>query len=144
MTVSVSRREQVLAALHARLAAGLAAEVLRNEVLPQRVPDCGVAILYDGSPGQPAVTLSPLTYHYEHRAEIEVVMQPSHDRETRFDALLAGIGTALAADRTLGGLCDWVEPEAPAPVDLPVDGAPSLRAASVAVRLHYTTTDPLA
>jgi hypothetical protein len=38
--------------------------------------------------------------------------------------LCASIGAALAADRTPGGLCDWVEAEAPRPVDLPVDGAP--------------------
>ena len=39
------------------------------------------------------------------------------------------IGTALEADRTLGGLCDWVEPEAPASVDLPIEGAAALKAA---------------
>ena len=39
-------------------------------------------------------------------------------RDAAFDALAAGLGTALSADRTLGGLCDWVEAEAPRPVDL--------------------------
>ena len=57
--------------------------------------------------------------------------------------LCASIGTALAADRTLGGLCDWVEAEAPRPVDLPVEGAASLKAATIAVVLHYATDDPL-
>ena len=47
-------------------------------------------------------------------------------------------------DRTLGGLCDWVEAEAPRPVDLPVEGAASLKAAVIPVILHYTTADPLA
>ena len=44
-----------------------------------------------------------------------------------FDSLIAAIGTALEADRTLGGLCDWVEPEAPASVDLPIEGAAALK-----------------
>jgi len=42
------------------------------------------------------------------------------------------------------GLCDWVEAEAPRPVDLPVEGAASLKAAVITVVLHYSTADPLA
>lgn len=117
-------RETILAALHSRLSA-LAANVLRGEVLPERVPAGGLLILRDGEPGEPEVTLSPLTYHYQHRAEIEAVVQGT-DRDGAFDMLCASIGTVLAADRTLGGLCDWVEAEAPQPVDLPVEGAASL------------------
>ncbi|PKP68102.1 MAG: acyl-CoA transferase, partial [Alphaproteobacteria bacterium HGW-Alphaproteobacteria-5] len=55
----------------------------------------------------------------------------------------ADIGTALAADRTLGGLCDWAEAEAPEPVDMPIEGAAALKAAVVTVVLHYATPDPL-
>ncbi len=135
-------RETILAALHARLSA-LPATVLRGDVLPERVPAEGLVILRDGEPGEPEATLSPLRYHYQHRAEIEAVVQ-SADRDTTFDSLCASIGTALAADRTLGGLCDWVEAEAPRPVDLPVEGAASLKAAVISVILHYTTADPLA
>jgi hypothetical protein len=50
----------------------------------------------------------------------------------------------IAADRTLGGLCDWLEPEAPRPVDLPVDGAAILKAAVIPIVLHYSAADPLA
>ena len=135
-------RETVLAALHARLQT-LASTVLRDEVLPERIPPAGLIILRDGQPGDPEVTLSPLRYHFQHRAELEVIVQGANDRATAFDTLIAAIGTALAADRTLGGLCDWVEAEAPASVDLPVDGAISLKAAIVTVVLHYTTADPL-
>jgi len=135
-------RETILAALHARLAA-LAATVLRGAVLPERVPAGGLLILRDGEPGEPDITLSPLAYHYQHRAEIEAVVQ-SGDRDAAFDTLCTGVGAALAADRTLGGLCDWVEAEAPRPVDLPVEGAASLKAAVIPVVLHYTTADPLA
>ena len=136
-------RETILAALHARLQT-LAATVLRDEVLPERIPPAGLIILRDGQPGEPEVTLSPLRYHFQHRAELEVIVQGANDRATAFDSLMAAIGAALVADLTLGGLCDWVEAEAPASVDLPVDGAVSLKAAVVAVVLHYSTSDPLA
>ena len=118
-------------------------EVLRGEVLPERVPAAGLLILRDGDPGEPEVTLSPLMYHYQHRAEIEAVVQ-GPDRDALFDTLCASIGTVFAADRTLGGLCDWVEAEGPHPVDLPVEGAASLKAAVIPVVLHYSTTEPLA
>ncbi|KPQ04619.1 MAG: hypothetical protein HLUCCA12_16650 [Rhodobacteraceae bacterium HLUCCA12] len=107
------------------------------------MPAEGLLILRDGEPGEPEVTLSPLAYHYQHRAEIEAVVQ-GPDRDVAFDTLTASIGSALAADRTLGGLCDWVEAEAPRPVDLPVEGAASLKAAVIPVVLHYSTADPLA
>jgi hypothetical protein len=138
-----TRRETVLTALHARLKP-LASLVLRDEILPERIPPVGLIILRDGQPGEPEVTLSPLRYHYQHRAELEVVVQVPDGRASAFDNLIASIGTALEADRSLGGLCDWVEAEAPASVDLPVEGAAALKAAVITVVLHYTTTGPLA
>jgi hypothetical protein len=78
------------------------------------VPSEGLLILRDGDPGDPEVTLSPLRYHYQHRTEIEAVVQGT-DRDASFDTLIASAGAALAADRTLGGLCDWIEAEAPRP-----------------------------
>ena len=95
-----SPRESILAALHARLQT-LAAPVLRGEVLPERLPSTGMIILRDGKPGDPEVTLSPLTYFYEHRAELEVLIQAGTGRNALFDALTADIGTVLAANRTL-------------------------------------------
>lgn len=136
-------REAILSALHALLQTQ-PAPVLRGEVLPERAPAAGLLILRDGDPGDPAVTLSPLRYHYQHRAEIEAVVQSATNRDATFDTLASGIGAALSADRTLGGLCDWVEAEAPRPVDLAVDGAATLKAAVITIMLHYATSDPLA
>lgn len=136
-----SPRETLLATLHSTLST-LPATVLRGEVLPERIPTAGFLVLRDGEPGAPEVTISPLTYHYEHQVEIEVVIQGA-DREARFDALCLGLGTLIAADRTLGGLCDWIEAEAPKPVDLAFEGAASLKAAVLTITLHYTTSDPL-
>ncbi len=138
-----TRRETILQALHALLQTQ-PAPVLRGEVLPERVPAAGLLILRDGDPGEPAVTLSPLRYHYQHRAEVEAVVQIATGRDMAFDTLATGVGNALAAERTLGGLCDWVEAEAPRTVDLAVDGAATLKAAVIPILLHYSTSDPLA
>jgi hypothetical protein len=138
----MTQRETILSALHGLLQT-LPATVLRGGVLPERVPAVGLMILRDGNPGEPGVTLSPLTWHYQHRAELEVVVQANAGRDADFDHLIAQIGAALSADRTLGGLCDWVEAEAPEPVDLPIEGATSLRAAIIPVVLHYSVGDPL-
>jgi hypothetical protein len=137
----MSARETILTALHARLSM-LPATALRGDVLPERIPTNGLLILRDGDPGEPEVTLSPLRYHYLHRAEIEAVVQ-GPDRDADFDTLTASIGAVVAFDRTLDGLCDWIEAEAPQPVDLPVEGAASLKAALITIVLQYSTQDPL-
>ena len=140
----MSTREAILAALFTSLQTIIGPKVLRNDVLPQRIPAGGILILRDGDPGEPEVTLSPLTYHYEHRAEIEVLVQQKTNQDAAFDTLTVAIGTKIESNRTLGGLCDWVEPEAPASIDLPIEGAAALKAAVITVVLHYTTTGPLA
>jgi hypothetical protein len=136
-------RETILTALADLLRLIPYVPVLRGEVLPERVPAAGLIILRDGDPGDPAVTLSPLLYHYDHRAELEVIVQGAN-RDTDFATLCGQIGAVIAADHTLGGLCDWVEAEAPRPVDLAIEGAASLKAAVIPVVLHYSATDPLA
>lgn len=139
--MSQTSREASFESLFGMLSS-LASVARRNENLPERIPPEGLLILRDGDPGEPEVTLSPLTYHFEHRAELEVILQGT-DRDARFDALCQSIAALLAADRTLGGLCDWIEAEAPRPVDLPIDGAAPLKAAVIPVVLHYSAPDPL-
>lgn len=139
----ITRRDTVLKALHeALLAIPGGVIVLRNAVLPERIPDAGLLILRDGTPGTPEVTLSPLRWHWQHRAELEVFLRGT-DLDDRFDTLTAAVGGVLAGDCTLGGICDWIEAEAPEPADLPVEGASTIRAAVLGITLHYTTADPL-
>lgn len=143
-----SQREQILVALVAALKSTVrpsaARDVQRGAAIPVTIPSGGLVILRDGEPGEPEVTLSPLRYHYTHRAEAEVFLQAdSATRDAKFDAICVKIGEAAAADRTLGGLCDWVEAQAPRPADLPVEGGAPIKAAIVPIVLHYTTTDPL-
>jgi hypothetical protein len=66
------------------------------------VPTASILILRDGEPGEPEVTLSPLRYHYQHRAELEIVVEAGSGRAGAFDDLITAIGTELEADRTLG------------------------------------------
>lgn len=141
-----STRETILQRLYAALELTLnplQVDLRRNDVLPTKINPNGLVIQRDGDPGEPETTFSPLLYHYEHRAEVEVFVQPGSDREALFDDLCRAIGAAVVADRTLGGLCDWTEAEAPAPDDTPIDGAVTYRAAVIGVRLHYAVSDPL-
>ena len=137
-------REQILSALMVRLQSISAATVKREEPLPEKISAGGLVILRDGDPGEPEVLLSPLTYLWQHRAEIEVVVQKAAaEAPAALDALLAEIGMALSSDRTLGGLVDWVEWSAPHTRDLAIDGAAGLKGAVVTVTLHYVSSDPL-
>jgi hypothetical protein len=140
--------EAALQALFAtiRAAAPSGVDVRRNEPLPVDLPAAGLVLVTDGTPGEPEETLSPHRYHYQHTARLEVIVEgaTAAARDTAFDALLRTVGTALAADRTLGGVCEWCEPMAPEAVELAVEGTLPMKAATVDVMLHYTTADPLA
>lgn len=140
-----SKREQVLQAVLALIAGALpGAEVKRNLAKPERIPAGGLVIIHDGDPGEPEITLSPLTYLYTHRIPIEVaVHQPAAPREQALDAILGQIGAAVAGDRTLGGLCDFLEAEAPATADVETTGALAGRWANAAIIAVYGTADPL-
>lgn len=140
--------ESVLAALHSAIAAAAPAGafVARNAMLPERVPAAGILIVRDGDPGEPEFLFSPPVYFYEHRAEVDIVVDGAGEaaRDAAFDTLKAAVGAALAADRTLGGLCDHALGEAPSPLELPIEGAEGLKAATIGVILQYAVSDPLA
>ena len=140
------KSETILKAFYAALQGALPAGAThaRNGSLPAKIPAAGHAVLRDGDPGDPEVTLSPLAYHYEHRAEVEVLIElPPATREEAFDAMVRAVGAVILVDRTLGGLCDWIEGEAPAPLSIAIEGAEGWKAATITVLLHYTSSDPL-
>lgn len=140
-----TRREEILLALLVRLQTIPNAIIKREEPLPETVPAAGLVILRDGDPGEPEVLLSPLSYLWQHQADIEVVIQTSsNEASAALDILLSEIGAALADDRTLGGLVDWIEWTGPQTQDLAIDGAAGLKGAIVTVTLHYASSDPLA
>jgi hypothetical protein len=141
-----SRREEVLEALLALIGNALpSAKVERNAAKPERIPAGGLVIVRDGDPGDPEVTLSPLTYIYTHRipVEIGVLATAPLTREQVLDAILVAIGAAVEDDRTLGGLCDFIEPEAPSTDDLVATGTVAGRWADAVILATYATPNPL-
>jgi hypothetical protein len=142
----LSTREQVLSALFDRLRSAGGATVRRNEALPRAVPAAGLVILRDGQPGEPDVTLNPRTEFYGHRAEIEAyVTQPgSGGGEAELDRLLSAIGSALAADPSLGGLVESLLCSAPEVEAVAIEGAAPILSARLTVTIDYLVSDPLA
>ncbi len=141
-----SKREQALAGLFLCLKDNITGlSVLRNEPLPTKVPADGLIILRDGDPGEPEVTLSPTRYHYQHRAEIEALVQHGDpaQRDTALDALLETLAQALDGQTSLGGLVDYLHIETPDFLSETVEGAPTIKAAVVPIILEYSTSNPL-
>ncbi len=141
-----SKREQALAGLFLCLNDTVTgASVLRNDLLPTKVPAEGLFILRDGDPGEPEVTLSPTRYHYQHRAEIEALVQHGDQaqRDAALDDLLGILAQALDGQTDLGGLVDYLHIQTPEFLSETVEGAPTIKAAVVPIILEYSTTNPL-
>ncbi|QQR69237.1 MAG: acyl-CoA transferase [Alphaproteobacteria bacterium] len=141
----MTTRETVLQALFEQLQTIVGPKVLRNDVLPEKVPAGGLLILRDGDPGEPETLLSPLSYYWEHHASLEVLVQAGEatQRDQIMDALFQNIADAVAADPTLGGLCDRATPLAADTSSVVVEGAGNVKAAIVPIELIYTTTSQL-
>lgn len=141
-----SKREQVLLSLFARLQTleSPTVRVYRNQDKPQKI-EGGMIILRDGTSGEPEVLLSPLTYIYEHRANIEIMVQApdAADRDSALDALLSDIGAVIASDRSLSGLAEWAEADAPDFTEEPIEGALTVKMAEIAIMVRFATHDPL-
>lgn len=140
----MTRIEEILTALAAKLLE-TGVEVYRNQGLSITINNLtskGALVLHDGDPGEPEQSFSPLTYHFEHSAELDMFVQGG-DTHAKFDDLRTRIGLALTSDRTLGGLVDWIEPQAPKPGDLPEMGTAPIKAATITVVLHFASPDPL-
>ncbi|GLS45155.1 hypothetical protein [Methylobacterium brachythecii] len=141
-----SKREQVIQALAALIKGALPqAAHYRNEVKQQTLPDGGFVNIDDGDPGDPEVTLSPATYVFDHQIPVDVAANKTKTiaAETALDTMLGKIGAAIAADRTLGGLCDYVQVGDVSTEPLTTSGAAVSRAALVTIVATYGTTDPL-
>lgn len=114
---------------------------------PDRVPPEGRFVLRRGDPGDPQVDLNPPTYNYEHQIPLQISTMPDDDRGMTAaevaDEILGQIADAIVADRTVGGLVDWLDASAPPLIDRFVAGGPpgcELEAVLVAT---YASTSPL-
>ena len=142
----MSQREQAIGALFAVLGQlSLGAAVKRNAALPERISDHAMAILRDGEMGEPEVSLSPLTYHWQHQVVIELFVADSDAaaRDARMDGLLTDLATLIEADRTLGGVIEYAEIGSPKFDELAPDGTGGIKACLLPVVLHYSSAGPL-
>lgn len=145
----MSQRENAIGALFAvlgQLSLGTSgATVKRNAALPERVADHAMAILRDGEMGEPEVSLSPLTYHWQHQVAIELfVAEPDASaRDARMDGLLVELAALIDLDRTLGGVIEYAEIGPPKFDELAPDGTSGIKACLLPVVLHYSSSGPL-
>ena len=141
-----SKRERVILAVADLIKAALPrATHYRNDMKQQPIETGGYVNVEDGDPGEPEVTLNPTTWIYEHQIPVDVAANAAQrlSAEERLDRMLQAIGAAVAADRTLGGLCDYFMVTAAQTEGLTSEGAPVSRYALVTVVAVYGTTDPL-
>ncbi|MBX9871436.1 MAG: hypothetical protein K2X75_05500 [Burkholderiaceae bacterium] len=142
----MSQRENAIGALFAVLGQlSLGTMVKRNAALPERIADHAMAILRDGEMGEPEVSLSPLTYHWQHQVAIELfVADPDAAvRDARMDGLLTELATLIEADRTLAGVVEYAEIGQPKFDELAPEGTSGIKACLLPVVLHYSSAGPL-
>ncbi|CAM5281690.1 hypothetical protein [Sphingobium scionense] len=145
----MSKRHDVIAALRALAAIALPnADVMvldDEDPAPTRLAPGGRVVIRSGDPGDPEVTLGLLTYHYSHRIPIELTAYPTSadSRGKVLDEMAAAIGDAIEADRTLGGLAEWIEPEPLITDDIFITAAQAAGKGETAVIADYSTSNPL-
>ncbi len=146
MSQRPSQRESAIGALFDVLGQlSLGATVKRNAALPERVTDQAMAILRDGDMGEPEVSLSPLTFHWQHHVAIELFVADTDTsaRDARMDGLLMELATLIEADRTLGGVIEYADIGPPKFDELAPDGTSGIKACLLPVVLHYSSSGPL-
>ena len=142
----MSQRENAIGALFAVLGQlSLGTMVKRNTALPERISDHAMAILRDGEMGEPEVSLSPLTCHWQHQVAIELfVADPNAStRDARMDGLLTELATLIEADRTLAGVVEYAEIGQPKFDELAPEGTSGIKACLLPVVLHYSSAGSL-
>jgi hypothetical protein len=146
MSQRPSQRESAIGALFAVLGQmSLGVMTKRNASLPERLSEHAMAVLRDGEMGEPEVSLSPVTYHWQHQVAIELfVADPdSRERDKRMDGLLVELAALIEADRTLGGVVEYSEIGPPKFDELAPDGSSGIKACLLPVVLHYSSSGPL-
>ena len=140
-----SRREVVIQAVVDLVKAALPlAEVKRDAPWPSRSEPGGLVIVRDGDPGEPETCFSPASFTYRHEIPLEVFAPEGvADRHKALDDMITALGGGVEADRSLGGLCEWLEGVAPSAEDIASAASQPVRAALVPLMAEYTTTSPL-
>lgn len=144
----MSKRRDVLLAAKALVIGALPHANVRgfdkDGAKPKRGDPGGNVIGHPGQMEELEADLSPLRYNFRHVIPLEIAPPESAaDPDVALDAMMGAIGAAVVADRTLGGLCERVEVEAPDVEDKAKDGAATLRWGDLNIVAEYSTPDPL-
>lgn len=145
----MSKRVDVLDAVKALAKRAVPHAVVRgmstDEAKPMAVDPLGMVIVRSGDPGDPEVDLCPPTYWWEHRIPIELAAYatPARTSQQVLDEMLTGFDREIRADRTLGGLCLYLDAEAPSDGESEVTGGKAVGWADFAIIASYSTTSPL-
>ena len=117
----------------------------RGSAWTNAIPPNGLAIVRAGDPGAPDIDLNPPAYNYQHQITVELAayQSPPKTQDQILDAMLVAIGQAIAADRCLGGLCEWLEALAPGTDDLTAPRATPAIGTELTIVAHYAAADPL-
>lgn len=117
--------------------------VVRNpeNELPTDATERSKIAVRDGTTGDPEISLSPMSYEYEHEAAIalSVVKTGSGDADAIFATLVARIVELIDADQTLGGAVDWAQLGALNTDEVDENVMAGFKAAIIPVTLFYTT-----
>ena len=145
----MSRRLDVLKAVKDLIAAALPnADVIgldNDDAIPTRPTPGGRVIVRSGDPGEPEIDLCPLTYNFEHEIPLELTGWRDGEKtsEEVLDEMMVPIGAEIERDRSLGGLCTWVEARSPLTDDVFLEGASPEDRADLVIVATYATTNPL-
>lgn len=118
--------------------------VERDAPWPKRPLAEGQVIYREGEQGDPLESFSPHSFTFQHELEAEVFgPEGSAERHELLDAMLVDLDAALALDRSLGGLCAWLEVSSVVRDDIATENGQPRRAARLTVMAEYTTSSRL-
>jgi hypothetical protein len=141
----MSKKEDVLNAVKVMIETACPqALVVRNQEFPDEADRDFINVL-DGEPGEPEVDLSPLTYNYQHKIQLEVLVSArgSLTKEQVLDVVFVAIGNAILADRTLGGTVGWLDAAMPQTDNAGALGTEAFIAGEAELIAHYATPFPM-
>lgn len=106
---------------------------------PERVSSVGAIWLVATDTPEPEVDLCPLTYNFEPEFDLAIAAPTS----ARVLEMLAALGAAIQADRSLGGACEWLDADPGGFDEETMTGTDGHIEARVTVTAAYATTNPL-
>lgn len=111
---------------------------------PRRIDPRGTVWLRDGELSDPEIDLSPPSYNYVHRVPVEIAAYISSEPlRVVLDRIAGKIGTAVFADRTLGGLITYLDVTALGLININQPGGQTQKGGMFDIVATYHTSNPL-